>query len=180
MSACFAYGMSRPGRLSALTSLAWVTALSLCGCPAPPTALAKAQEVAREFNEDARFGRMELTLEHVAPAARDSFAERHRAWGSGVRIADLELAGIRSRGDHDLCVFVRVAWYRPEEQELRTTTVQQDWHDTGGWQLMAEQRVDGDVGLLGEAVAPSQVAVPRPAARFPTVRLGGGAVAAPE
>ena len=106
---------------------------------------------------------MELTLEHVAPAARDSFAARHRAWGSGVRIADLELAGIRSRGEHDLCVFVRIAWYRPEEQELRTTTVQQDWHDTGGWQLMAEQRVDGDVGLLGEAVAPPPVTDPRPA-----------------
>lgn len=167
--------MSRPGRLLALTSLGCVASLASAGCPAPPTALAKAQEVAREFNEDTRFGRMELSLDHVAPAAREAFAARHRSWGTGVRIADLELAGIRARGEHDLCVFVRVAWYRPEEQELRTTTLQQDWHDTGGWQLTAEQRVDGDLGLLGDALAPPPQRGPRPAARFPTVRLGASA-----
>src|SRR5271165_5973496 len=88
-----------------------LAAAFLAGCPAPPTALARAQQVAQEFNQDARFGRDELMLEHVAPSARDAFVARHRGWGTTVRIADLELAGTRSPGEHELIVLVRVAWY---------------------------------------------------------------------
>jgi hypothetical protein len=67
----------------------------------------------------------------------------------------------------------RVAWYRPEQQELRLTTLKQGWRNQNGWQLVAEQCVEGDVGLLGEPVvyqAPEEVRSP---AQFPTVRLGG-------
>ena len=159
----------------------WVASLACCvalaGCPAPPTALARGQQVAQEFNQDARFGRNELTLEHVAASARDDYVAHHRAWGTSVRVADLELAGIRPRGDHELFVFVRVAWFRPDEQELRTTTVQQSWHDEKGWQLTAEQRVEGDVGLLGEAVIYQAPSVPRTPAQFPTVHLSGRSAA---
>ena len=149
-------------------------AVVLAGCPAPPTALARAQQAAQEFNQDVRFGRSELMMEHVAPDARDEFAEHHRAWGTGVRLADMELAGIRPRGDHELEVIVRVAWYRPEEQELRTTTLEQSWRDKSGWQLFAEKRRDGDVGLLGEHVVYEAPSAPRAPARFPTVHLVGG------
>jgi len=151
----------------------WSGALVLGGCPAPPTALARAQQVAQEFNQDVRFGRSELMMEHIAPAARDDFAAHHRAWGTGVRLADLELAGIRPRGDHALHVIVRIAWYRPEEQELRTTTLEQEWSDKNGWQLVAEKRLDGDVGLLGEQVVYEVPSASRPPAQFPTVHLGG-------
>jgi hypothetical protein len=145
---------------------------ALSGCPAPPTALARAQQVAQEFNQDVRFGRNELMMEHVAPAARDAFAAQHRAWGTNVRLADMELAGLRPRGEHELDVIVRVAWYRPEEQELRTTTLQQSWRDTDGWRLTEEKRLDGDVGLLGEHVVYELPSASRPPAQFPTVRLG--------
>jgi hypothetical protein len=148
----------------------------VAGCPAPPTALARAQQTAQEFNQDVRFGRSELMMEHVAPAARDDFAEHHRAWGTGVRLADLEVAGIRPQGDHELEVIVRIAWYRPEEQELRTTTLEQTWRDKrdlDGWQLVAEKRLDGDVGLLGEHVVYQVPGSRRVPARFPTVRLVG-------
>ncbi|HEY4014821.1 MAG TPA: hypothetical protein VGM06_15870 [Polyangiaceae bacterium] len=153
--------------------LALVAATALPGCPAPPTALARAQQVAQEFNQDARFGRAELTMEHVAPSARDDYAAHHHAWGTGVRIADLEVEGMHARGDHELDVMVRVAWYRPEEQELRTTTVQQTWRDEGGWQLTAERRTEGDIGLLGESVVYQTPAGGAPARQFPTVHLGG-------
>jgi hypothetical protein len=147
-------------------------AAALAGCPAPPTALARAQQAAQEFNQDVRFGRNQLMMEHVAPAARDAFAAQHRAWGTGVRVADMELAGLRPRGDHELDVIVRIAWYRPEEQELRTTTLQQSWRDAEGWQLTEEKRLEGDVGLLGEPIV-YEVPTARPPARFPTVRLSG-------
>jgi hypothetical protein len=145
---------------------------TLAGCPAPPTALALGQETAQQFNQDARFGRNELMMEHVAPGARDDFLARHKSWGSGIRVADIELAGMRPHGEHELEVIVRVAWYRPEEQELRVTTVEQRWREQGSWQLADEKRIDGDAGLLGEIVVYQAPDAARPG-RFPTVRIGG-------
>jgi hypothetical protein len=145
----------------------------LAGCPAPPTSFARAAQVAQEFNQDARFNRSELMMEHVAPELRDDFAARHRAWGTAVRLADLEVAGVRAHGDHELRVTVRVAWYRPEEEELRVTLLEQSWRDGGGWQLEQEKRIEGDVGLLGEVIVYQTPDMPRQPARFPTVRLGG-------
>ena len=44
-----------------------------------------------------------------------------------------------------------VGWQRPEESEMRTTTVTQRWKDhRGTWLLEHEERASGDVGLLGE------------------------------
>jgi hypothetical protein len=145
--------------------------VALSGCPAPPTALARAQQAAQEFNQDVRFGRSELVIERVAAAARDDFAAHHRAWGTSVRLADVELAGMRALGDRDLYVMVRVAWYRPEEEELRTTTLQQSWRDADGWKLIAEKRLEGDVGLLGEPIVYELPDAQRPRAQFPTVHL---------
>ncbi|HLK38553.1 MAG TPA: hypothetical protein VKU41_17445 [Polyangiaceae bacterium] len=151
----------------ALIAAAW-----LPGCPAPPSALARAQEAAQEFNLDARFGRIEMALDRVAPAARDEFAAHHKAWGTAVRVADIELAGMHAHGEHEVEVIVRVAWYRPDQQDLRSTTLRQSWRDKDGWQLVAEQRLEGDVGLLGEAVVFERPAQAAPPAQFPTIRLG--------
>jgi hypothetical protein len=51
--------------------------------------------------------------------------------------------------------------------------LEQHWHDKpAGWQLVAERRVEGDVGLLGEAIVYESPSAPRPPAQFPTIRLG--------
>ncbi|MDP9036303.1 MAG: hypothetical protein M3O50_15990 [Myxococcota bacterium] len=147
----------------------------LCACAAPPTAIAKAQQNAQELNDSMRFGRNEIALEHVAPAARDAFMARHRAWGSSVRLADVELAGMHAHGQHDVDVIVRVAWYRPDEEELRVTTLKQLWSEAGGWKLVDEQRLEGDIGLLGEPVVYAAPPGGREPAQFPTIRLGRGA-----
>jgi hypothetical protein len=148
----------------------------LSGCPAPPTALARAQQTAQEFNLDSRFGRGDVVMDRIAPDVRDEYASHHRAWGTGVRVADIELAGMRPRGEHDVDVVVRVAWYRPSDQELKTTMLEQRWNDKpAGWQLVAERRLEGDVGLLGEAIVYEAPSAPRPPAQFPTIRLGSDA-----
>jgi hypothetical protein len=160
-------------------SMRWTTAFAITlagtGCAMPPGPLASAQEAAQELNLDARFGRTEVAMDRVAPPARETFTAHHRGWGTSVRVADVELAGMRAHSEHDVEIFVRVAWYRPEEQELHITTVKQGWNDKNGWQLVDETRVDGDVGLLGEPIV---FAAPPPSERpappqFPTVRLGG-------
>jgi len=148
-------------------------AMLLVGCPAPPTGLARAQQTAQEFNMDARFGRTELAMDHVAKDLREEFASHHRDWGTSVRVADVELTGLRAHGDHDMEALVRVGWFRPEEEELHVTTLKQKWHEKDAWQLVSEQRQDGDMGLLGEPVVFQAPQTPRPHAQFPTVRLGG-------
>ena len=146
-------------------------------CPAPSTGLAQAQQTAQSFNLDARFGRNDLVLDQISPAERDEFSLHHRAWGMAVRVADVELAGMKAHGDKDVDITVHVSWYRPEQQELRTTTLQQAWHaKTDGWELVGEKRVDGDVGLLGEAVVVETPEVHKVPSQFPTIRLGGDPV----
>ncbi len=147
----------------------------LFACPAPMTAIARAQDTAQEFNLNTRFGRNEIAIESVAASAREQFAAHHRGWGTSVRLADVEVSGIHSTGDANVDVIVRATWYRPEEEELRTTTLKQKWHDQNGWQLVGEERMDGDVGLLGEVVVYQAPSERREPTQFPTVRLGGGA-----
>jgi hypothetical protein len=155
---------------------AYAAALCAVACVTPPGPVAKAREAAQEFNLDARFGRSDTAIERVALPARAAYAAHHQAWGGRVRVADVELTGIRSREDHDVDVTVRVSWYRVEQQELLSTTLKQTWHEvgSGGWQLVAEDRLDGDVGLLGESVVFQAPVADRGPAQFPTVRLGGG------
>jgi hypothetical protein len=154
-------------------SIAWVLALPIVACNMPLGPMISAQQAAQELNMDARFGRGEFTLDRIAPAARKEFEAHHRAWGSGVRVADVELAGSRPQGDHDVDIFVRFAWYRMEDQELRSTTLKQGWREkNGGWELVAEERADGDVGLLGEQVVYQTPPGGHEPAQFPTVHLG--------
>src|SRR5690606_8982469 len=124
------------------------------------SAAARAQEAASELNVNARFGRMEMAAEHVSPKAKEQFFERRKAWGSRIRVADYEMAGLRiHKNEEDAELLVRVAWYRIDEGDLHTTTLRQKWHDfKGDWKLIEETRVDGDVGLLGETI--TQVPAP--------------------
>jgi hypothetical protein len=152
-------------------------ALLTAGCGAlPPTGLQRGQQTAQDFNLDARFGRNELVMNRVSPAEREEYALHHKAWGSGVRVADIEIVGTKPHGDADFDVFIHVAWYRMDEQELKSTTLKQSWHQkTDDWLLASEQRLDGDIGLLGETVVVERPADPRPPAQFPTIRLGESA-----
>jgi hypothetical protein len=145
---------------------------------------ARAQEAALELNLNARFGRMEMAAERISPKARDQFFERRRAWGGSVRVADYDLTGLKITGEDDAESYVKIAWYRANEGDLRVTTLKQKWHSDakGDWKLTEEQRIDGDLGLLGEPVvvpAGGPVTTPR-RSQFPTIYLGSGNGAAPE
>ncbi len=161
-------------------SLALPLALATTGCLAASHGPAKAQEAAMDMNVHARFGRMELATELVAPKARKEFLEHRRGWGGRVRVADTELAGLHMVDDDNAEVTVKVAWYDMRKQELHVTTLQQRWHAfKGDWKLTKEARTDGELGLLGDAIEPpatpeGDVAAKPRNARFPAVHLGGG------
>lgn len=152
----------------------------LSGCPIghqPPPV--RAQEAANELNVNTRFGRMEMAAEHVAPAERENFFGRRKAWGSAIRVADWELAGLRMHGDEDAETMVKVAWYRMDQGDLRTTTLRQKWHAfKGDWKLVDEARADGDAGLIGDPV-PKATSTGARSTQFPTIRLGAEPEKAP-
>jgi hypothetical protein len=161
------------------TGVLSLLALLCAACPMPPTVGAKTQEVAQELNMNARFGRMEVAVESIAPKEREAWAESHRNWGGAIRIADAEVAGMRVRKagkDDEAEVMVKVAWYRPDENELKATTLKQVYRDINGdMKLVSESRVDGDLGLLGEKITPLPEAPgPQKPSSFPTIRIGGG------
>ena len=148
-------------------------ALTACGTiGASPGA--RAQEAVNETNLNARFGRMEMAAEHVHSKAREAFFDKRKGWGGKVRVVDYEVAGMKMNKDEsEADVFVKVAWFRVDEGDLRNTTLKQKWHDYHtDWKLTDESRADGDVGLLGENV--ERVAAPDGPrnAQFPTIRLG--------
>jgi hypothetical protein len=148
---------------------------TVAACAMPPTGVQRAQQTAQDFNLDSRFGRSDLALARVDTDLRDAYAAHHKAWGTAVRIADIEMAGMKPKGDADVDVFVHVAWYRMNEQDLKQTTLKQRWHSkTDAWLLTAEERADGDPGLLGEAIVTEVPDGPRTPPQFPTIRLGGG------
>jgi hypothetical protein len=96
-----------------------------------------------------------------------------------VRVADYEMLGLRMKGESDAEVFVKIAWYRIDEGDLRVTTIKQKWHDfKGGFKLVDESREGGDLGLLGEHVAAPPPA-PKKNAQFPTIRLGAAPPSTP-
>src|SRR5258708_32930204 len=114
-------------------------AAALAACAAPPGALARAQEAAQELNLDTRFGRTELAMDRVAPSAREAFAAHHRAWGTAVRVADVELAGMHAKGERTVEVVARVAWDRPDQRELRLTPHKHSERGKDGYELAPGQ-----------------------------------------
>jgi hypothetical protein len=70
-----------------------------------------------------------------------------------VRILDVELGGF-SMPNGDLAhVEVDYSWSRNADSQLRTTRVAQEWRDAGGgFKLVRERRIAGDVGLFGEPI----------------------------
>jgi hypothetical protein len=141
---------------------------SLAGCMAPVTPVARVTDAARELNLACRFGRMDVALGHTSPGARTQFLERRATWGRTVRILDVELAALRLKDEANAVIHVDVAWVRETESSMRSTRVAQMWRDgDGGWRLIREQRVAGDLGLFGEPVPIGPHSAPRDV-QFPT------------
>jgi hypothetical protein len=131
------------------------------GCVPPVSPGQLLADSAYDMNTATRFGRMDVALEHVGPAAQEDFTKRHEGWGRDKRIVDVELTGLRMRASDEADVTVSVMWQRPDEAHVRFTQLAQRWQDgRGGWRMTSEELSGGDVGLLGEragSAAPQRV-----------------------
>ena len=161
-------------RFSALVPLSLVSLSVLAGCPMPTTGLAAAQQAAQDFNLDSRFGRNEMVLEQVAPAEREEYALHHKAWGTTIRVADVEIAGMKAHGDKDVDIVVHVDVVPPRaagagEHDAQAGVARQD-ERLGARLRETARRRHGPAGRDGRHRGAAGAARP---AQFPTVRLNG-------
>ena len=148
---------------------------AMAACASPMTPAAKLNDVVQETNLALRFGRNDVAIEHVIATARSQFIAHHRTWGNELRIADVELGAVESLTERQAVVLVGFSWFRPTDGTLRTTLVRQTWKNdegSGPWGLSAEERVSGDLGLLGETTVKTLVPEPK-AVHFGTVTIPG-------
>jgi hypothetical protein len=122
----------------------------------------KVSDVARDMNIATRFGRMDVALEHTAEGHRSEFLRQRAAWGKEIRILDVEITRLELKKQDSAEVLVDFGWVRMSEGLLRSTRVKQQWkNQEDDWQLDAEERVSGDIGLLGENVVVLHPVAPR-------------------
>lgn len=133
-------------------ALALIPAAALVGCIAPPTAADRLTDAAYEMNMATRFGRMDVALSYIGEKARKQFVATHAPWGRGIRISDLEFAGVDMPSKEEATVLVHVSWQRIDESTLRTTSILQKWKDIEdkGWLIVEEKRVSGEAGLIDD------------------------------
>ncbi|APR84121.1 Hypothetical protein A7982_09470 [Minicystis rosea] len=133
------------------TSCVLFLGLGLAACVIPPSSAQRLTESAYDLNTAARFGRMDVALEHVRDTARGDFNVRHAGWGRTARIVDYEFGGVSMRKDGDADVVVTVLWQRADETTMRTTDIAQRWTEKRGtWWMIAEEERSGDRGLLAD------------------------------
>lgn len=129
-----------------------VSLLSLAGCIVPPSNSQRLTDAALEMNMATRFGRMDIALQRVGDRAREDFTNRHAAWGTRIKVVDVEFGGYEMKQSDEAEVYLDVMWLRSDEATVHNTRLAQRWHDRRGhWELVEEERKDGDSGLLGES-----------------------------
>jgi len=144
--------------------------LAAAACISPPPSQ-RVADVAREVNLAARFGRMDLALEHTSTGARRHFSAHRSQWGGPVRVLDVELSGLSMQDAENAVVLVDFQWTRLDESTMHSTRVEQTWRgstEDRGWTLVRERRIAGDLGLFGERVARAEPAEPHGDVQFAT------------
>jgi hypothetical protein len=149
---------------------------TLAGCMTPPTPAERVTDAAMALNIAARFNQLDVAVSHAATKERPEFMKRHAAWGASLRIVDVEMASLSLPEPDRALVLVDYAWVRNTEGNMRATRVEQTWKDDAGWHLVAEKRVAGDVGLLGEPMPETPPAQPDKQFATRTIHEDGAAV----
>lgn len=102
------------------------------------------------FNDEMRWGRQDLAIQRVVPAARAEFQARHRAWGRDIQIADSEIVNVQvGHEGEEASSFVTIQWYRRNSTLLSTTTLRQNWdRSMGSFAMTGEEVHEGDESLI--------------------------------
>ena len=101
--------------------------------------------VAREFNDDLRWGRYETAVGNLPPDEAQRFLERVRLVGPDLQLGDQEVTQITFESDDAATVDVRFEWFSRREMVVHNTSLRQRWEHRGGrWLLVEQRRLGGD------------------------------------
>lgn len=132
-------------------------------------------DAARDLNVATRFGRLDVAAEHAEQSTRAQFLERRALWGTAIRIADVEVTGIKVKDREHAEVLVQLAWLHIRENLLHSTVLRQHWEnpEQKGWVLTREEHASGGEGLFGSTEGDRpQPSKARPDVHFPSKTLG--------
>ena len=106
------------------------------------------------FNDEARWGRIDLAAMTCAAPYRMPFVASHARWGHDIAIGDAEVTnlamGTGENGDGAQSL-VTYSWIDNEYMELHQTTVRQDWVGDGDrFRLSGETVISGEDGIFEE------------------------------
>jgi len=118
----------------------WLWALGCAGGYDAQTSLRNSVD---EFHEGFRWGAMGSMIPHVPSADRGTFAVDYEARMDGVSMADYEVSRVVIAEDSQSArVWVRLAWFRASEMELREAVVREEWLRDGSNWLRTEFEVE--------------------------------------
>jgi hypothetical protein len=148
----------------------------LVGCMTPPSPAERITDAAMALNVAVRFNQLDVAVARADRQERGAFMKRHAAWGTTLRIVDVEMASLTLPESDRAVVLVDYAWIRHNEGTMRATRVEQHWKDDAGWKLVREKRLTGDIGLFGEPVPEAPPRQPDKQFATRTIHEDGAAV----
>jgi hypothetical protein len=138
------------------TWLAWLLLLGAC-----LTATQRREDtlmrVAREWNDDFRWGRYDIAGQAMPAEERQRFLARQQLVGDDLVMADFEVTALHFlQGSEAATVNVKIEWYRKSDPTVRAASLVQRWEVRDGhWLMITQRRVSGDrFPLVPEPVAP--------------------------
>ena len=105
----------------------------------------KIVNLARQYGDDVRWGRIEVAALTVGVVRRKTFIDRHKSLEDDLEFADFELLDVEVE-PKQLKAISRVdyTWTRKRQGLLQKTTTEQNWeYQNGGWVMVKEARLRG-------------------------------------
>lgn len=118
---------------------------------------ARFSENAHTLTEASRWGHVDMAMPLISPKYAERYMARHREWGGGVTIADMELVRMQVAEDRKTALSeVTVNWYDASGVTLRSSTILQKWESDGRhFKLVDESVRAGDPALFAGDPEPS-------------------------
>lgn len=116
------------------------------------TPQARFSDAAHTLNDAARWGRVDIASQYVAPEYLERFRSRRTGWGREVSIADADLTAMQLASDHDSAVTeVSLSWYDAHGVSLRNSVILQKWEARRGtFKLIDESIQSGDPRIFAD------------------------------
>lgn len=130
--------------------------LPLAACTlANLTPQARFQEAAYTLNDAARWGQVDLAIQHVSLKYQPLFAERHREWGETISIGEVEMLRMQIAEDRKSATTeISLSWYDTAGVTVRSSVVTQKWEaEKGKFRLVDEAIRRGDTRIFAAPVA---------------------------